>query len=319
MRGFCFQMMTLLVVLFSAVVVHPTRAADPIGPASVTTDPKPATNAPKPLTGAKTLATAIAKLGKEYDTYLRDKDAPIRSVSDFFTDNRPADVTVDDVLAALEKNSSGDVRTAVYVKWQLLSALPGDPTPAVVKRIAELYRKAPKLYVRPGQSPDERKKLERMRAYVYTDAVKVNKDLNDAIARVDASNAPNFAYRDELYSRLPAGLVKFTAGFNDASERLNAVSIDGVRLKVAQLVDDISMWAGASAAPDAREVDQVVQMIAKAKDANGQDYYQSGQVSGGTLYWSKNTARLDAEGELDLLYRRLRMNKTGMLNVGGGQ
>jgi hypothetical protein len=265
-----------------------------------------------PVSKAAVLSIADKQLSRDYRAYLKDRTASIRQQSDFFTSDPPGAAvdkndpfTADDVLTALERNIPGDVRIACYVKWQLLSAMPADPTPAAVARLMALYRDAPKPFARYGMAPAERDKLEKMRMYPQKAAEPFNRDLNEDADRANKSNEPIFAYRDELYAKLPDGPAKFKAGLADAADRANAGSVDGTRVKVAAVADNVRAWLDKGNL-EAKERDEVTEIVYKAREFSGLAYYASARVSWGVLKWDTSQVTLDAQDELKSLYRDLR-------------
>src|SRR5690242_19189559 len=96
--------------------------------------PKPAPAA-KPRGASTTLAAAIITLQMEYQAYEKDpRSHTIRTKSDFFAEHPAPDATPDAVMKALEGSVSGGAGVESYVKWQLLSAIPGKFAPERLKR-----------------------------------------------------------------------------------------------------------------------------------------------------------------------------------------
>src|SRR3954453_8491882 len=109
---------------FALTLAHASHAA---APAAAPTKPgsTPAATA-KP--GPSPVAPAIAALVKEYQTSFKEKKGEgLREKCDYFASDKPDGVTPDVILAALDKPIPGaaDSRAEAYVKWQLLSGIPG--------------------------------------------------------------------------------------------------------------------------------------------------------------------------------------------------
>jgi hypothetical protein len=81
---------------------------------------------------------AATQLVKEAD------GGKLREASNYFTKNieRLDEVTPEAILAALERKHSQDLRVDSYVKWQLLSGMPGKIDQKLVPRLMSLYQAA---------------------------------------------------------------------------------------------------------------------------------------------------------------------------------
>src|SRR5688572_26281375 len=88
-------------------------------------------------------------LAKEYEQFLRSPGTGVRESSNYFKENPDDSVTPEAIVNAVAARGGGDPRTASYVRWQLLSALPdsaddaGELDPALAKQLLIAYRTAP--------------------------------------------------------------------------------------------------------------------------------------------------------------------------------
>src|SRR5438045_2517767 len=72
------------------------------------------------------IQAGVAALVKEIETYLKDpKQGKLRDACDYFKENPSADVTQEQVVGVLEKSVGRNDLVNAYVKWQVLSAVPG--------------------------------------------------------------------------------------------------------------------------------------------------------------------------------------------------
>jgi hypothetical protein len=76
-------------------------------------------------------------------------------------------------------------------------------------------------------------------------------------------------------------------------------------VKVAAVADDIRAWV-VETDLQARDRDEVAEIVYKAQEFQGPMYYALAKVSWGNLRWEKRQVSLDAQGELRTLYRELR-------------
>src|SRR5215208_1183158 len=118
----------LLAVVFAAAASAPAAPQRRPAPAAATrpVTTRPATRPTVRLTASQKAAVdgAVDALRKEFAAAQKDPKAPLRTQADFFADKKPADLTPEAVLTALEQPVPGDPRAAAYVRWQLMSALP---------------------------------------------------------------------------------------------------------------------------------------------------------------------------------------------------
>jgi hypothetical protein len=227
--------------------------------------PALADDAPKPVPvkpkGA-ILAPAIAALQKEYQAYLKDPKANrIRTKSDYFKDHPNADVTPEVVVKALEASVSGGAGTEAYVKWQLLSAIPGKFPDELLKRAISVYHHAPMPSENPGM---DHKGLKRAINGIRKEQIAtIQKDFDQAMVQFKDSNEVFLSYRDDLYSRLPVKLDAIYAGLEDVEERAgHGLNANGIFDNVAAA---IRSWSLTEAKAD--QVSSVGGIVVNIKNA----------------------------------------------------
>src|SRR5690606_18595721 len=96
-----------------------------------------------PVKKSESLNKAIEALTREYKQQVAKDGESTRERSNYFENEKPEDVTVDALLAALEAPIKGlDARGNAWVKWQLLSALT-EPLEdkQQLKQFVAIYRK----------------------------------------------------------------------------------------------------------------------------------------------------------------------------------
>lgn len=177
-------------------------------------------SATPPAKGVSPLAPVITELTKEYQAAAK-KGEGLREHCDYFAKNKPADVTPEVLLAALEKPVNSDMRIDCYVKWQLLSAIPGKLSPELKPRALKLYRAAPKPMDHPGLNRTNLDRtLSRVGIMKKEAEPEINKEFSDVITKYRFQIEPILSYRDELYARLPTDFETFVAGLQDIYDRV---------------------------------------------------------------------------------------------------
>jgi hypothetical protein len=220
--------------------------------------PRPAPVRPK----GPVLAPAIAALQKEYQAYLKDPRAnSIRTKSDYFKDHPNPEVTPEAVVKALESSVSGGAGTEAYVKWQLLSAIPGKFPDDLLKRAIAVYHRAPMPSEHPGM---DHKALKRAINGIRKEEIPgLQKEFDQAMARFRDANEVFLSYRDDLYSRLPVKLDAIYAGLEDVEERAgHGLNANGIFDNVAAA---IRSWSITEAKAD--QVSAIGNIVLNIKNA----------------------------------------------------
>ena len=251
--------------------------------------------------GSAAVRAAAAALTKEYEQFLRGggKTTAVREESNYFTEHADPAVTPDAVVAALQSRG-GDARTASYVKWQLLSALPDDGDgldAAIAKQLLAAYRAAPPPVARPGVAPHEQQKLDVLvQGRKQSDEADLKAALDAEVSRVARQNSVILKYRDALYGKLPKTPEAFAAAMDDLLQRLNAVANDEDLVKA--LVGDVREWATMDARPP-HLMNALARAARKLADAKGPQYYQSPYWSSSNVFaWRKTRAGVDSASDL---------------------
>ena len=159
------------------------------------------------------ITQAITTLSQEF------KSNKLREKSDYFGKTPPSDVTPESVLQALERPIHGGAHLESYVKWQLLSGVPGKFPDDLLKRALAVYRRAPYPAEHPGL---DRRTLDRTVMGIQKDAMPAaNKEFSAIIGRVHQTNAPILSYRAALFERLPNHYDSLQAGLADLDLRVS--------------------------------------------------------------------------------------------------
>jgi hypothetical protein len=197
-RGVC--CLTLLLLTTTTV-----QAADKAKPATATAP----TTSPAKL---NSLPTAIAALSQEF------KSGKLREKCEYFGKTPPPDLTPESVLQTLERPIPGAHRNAeAYVKWQLLSGVPGKFTDDLARRALALYRRSPAPAEHPGL---DHRQLDRTIGPLRKEELgAANKEFAALVHNVNQANRPLLEFRAALFERLPADYFTLEAGLADLRAR----------------------------------------------------------------------------------------------------
>jgi len=248
----------------------------PIASAAPTATTKPVATKPAvaPAKAADAAIMAAVKvLVREDETYLKDGKSPVRSSSDYFTQKPSPDVTPDAIAVALGRTYSQNPRVDAYVKWQLLSAVPGKFQGSQLGPAITAYRLAPEPLLMPGMEGHERAELERLRGTsISAEAVaQLDVKIKDQIEKTTTANAPILGYRDALFAKLPPTYDALNAGFEDAYERLKA----GAETK--DLVESLSsvsrLWLTSTPPPTPQQLDALGKTVTTLSREQGPQYF----------------------------------------------
>jgi hypothetical protein len=302
-----------LVTLIGVVV-----ASSPGGAAAPSTRPAPSSRpAARPATRAvkspaKTAVDAAVDVLRQECLAHRKDGRRLRETCDYFaTPGAAASAAglgvpapdVDAVLTALlDPRLDPDPPTALYLRWQLLSALPADLPPTALPRALDAYRQAPRPAGRFGLAERDQQVLDEMlRSARKTDDVVLTSKL-EALARQGAEqNKPVLAYRDGWYRRLPKGPPTFAAAFEDAYERQSLAA--GAEEFSAIVIADVQQWLVAAGDPVAAAA--LAGVVARLRDKPAPPYYASAAVRTGKLTWVKKTDSMDPRKKLTHLHQAL--------------
>jgi hypothetical protein len=260
------------------------RADDTADSPQQKTDPKAAALARQKAAAA--LRDAITALAKEYEAHASNSTAPLRDKSNYFQDNPAPELTPDAVLNSIE-NVEGPPAEACYIKWQLLSGLPGKADDKLAPRLGDLYSNAPGPIPNPSLTPGEKTALASQIMRMTADQ---EKDVNDAwtkhLADWSDANAPILNYSEALYGLLPHGMGATILGFQDGFQRRTAQGVDSTAFLTA-VVSDTQDWATTGTPEQLENVaDQCGRLINIFKQSFPPSVYDS-------VKWNEKTRRLE--------------------------
>jgi len=302
---------SILIGIFSVVglpMMAIGKAAPATKPATRPAASKPAAAAQSPEAKANLAVTkAATALKKEFLDHQKDPVAPLRKGSDYFSQNPDGEVTADSILNALERRVGDDPVSDAYIKWQLLSGVKDKLDAKSGARALVIYQHAPQPMIRPGTDESEKRQLYQMIPNHVENpdvADEYNKEWNEKVFRTRQANEPIFAYRNELFGKLPPSLATFRAGLQDAYVRVqNGYAAD---LFVEAMEKDVRDWAH-----DARpaEISQLANLLSglgremtgknpKSPEYLTQVHYDSKNQK---LSWEKARANFAKEKELQEL------------------
>lgn len=300
------------------------------GAGAQTTKPSAAVRAGGSVTPERKALAAIEQaveaLRKEYQASLKPRGTPLRSKSDFFTENAGlgASVTADAILNALGRRLDADPRADCYVKRQLLSGLAGPIPNQLVGKAIGVYRRAPAPAPRPGMELAEQRRLD---TEINTNANFLKPEFGEELARafaervkvVDLANEPLFTYRGEFFRKLPPCLPVFLAAFDDACERANmGHSADAFTKEVMAA---IRTWAKEGAKlPEMRELGAALRRMSREFESESArapmlyaelkwgfppvshySYYSFERTRNKRWYWEKKRATVAPVREMESL------------------
>jgi hypothetical protein len=278
--------------------------------------PKPAP-APKPASVVKsrgtTVAAAIAALQKEYQAYAKDpRGNTLRTKSNYFAEHPTAEATPDAIMKALEGSVSGGSDVEAYVKWQLLSAIPGKFAPERLKRGIAVYHRAP-MPAEPHPGLDHYRLKRAINGIRKEDVQNVQHQFDQAVKRFKDANEVFISYRDDLFSRLPDSYDAINAGLEDVEERASR------GLNANTLFDNVAAairsWSITDAKPsEVRAVGQTILNI-KAALAREENKPYTKIVDKKGWRWEATGSVVDPK-KIDLLVKFLENYASGS-NAGG--
>ncbi len=213
---------------------HASAAKPDAKPDAKPVDPK--------VAGQQEFAAAVAALTKEF------RDKKLRPRSDYFTSNPAPDITTDMVFAALGHPIGGESACDAYIKWQMLSLIPGKVSEEHVPQMLEAFVNHPKLSERPGVTLASRTELVKDTAKCTGEQeAAINAEFGKRLQKVLADNEPILKYSDELFAKLPPTLPVVGAGFNEIMARVEI----GVSSDLSNTMLTVTRaWAGTNPAPE---------------------------------------------------------------------
>jgi hypothetical protein len=241
-----------------------------------------------PATAA--IEKAIKDLAAEYAAFVRDPANPLRRDTDYFRKIPSEHVTPEAVLKAIERPMRGaDPRLEAYVKWQLLSAVPGQFDQSLLQRAGRAYLTAPAPMLRPGASDQDKRELTREVANREASEEKqINDDYDRRIQRFDSQHQPILDYRSALYQRLPMSPATLVAGLLDVESRIE-VSADYDRL-LDSVISSARNWLAEGKATRP-QLQALIDAAKRVKDAKRPQFYDRVEFVDRKFVWRNRTAR----------------------------
>jgi hypothetical protein len=247
----------------------PTPPQAPLSPA----DAKAA--AAKAMAADKAVRTAAVALQKEFAAHLAKSTAPLRTESNFFTENSNPDITAKAIIAALNRGY-GSTAESLYVRWQLLSGISDTVDDANAPALLSVYRDAPAPPMRPGLDPDQKAQFRQAVLHLKeSDVTNINTQFTKSVDNWETSVKPYTQYRDAIAKKLPVKYGLVFAQFRDAVERAS-LGVDGDETMKAA-IDHCRTWASADAKPD--EMQEIADDVASLLEDMGDTKLTAGPDS----------------------------------------
>ncbi|MGN6724426.1 MAG: hypothetical protein ACTHLZ_00770 [Tepidisphaeraceae bacterium] len=210
---------------------------------------------------ADALKPAIADLAREMTQALREPlHASLRTQCDYFA-KRPASVSPDALIDALNRRLDRDPRIDMYIRSQLLSIQKKPFEGNEADRALQLYVRSMPAPARPGASAiDQRRLTAEIAQLKQPDVEPYNANFEQAQRLNDLQFAPFWGYRDALYARLPKTFDLFRTALVDADQRFQG----GYDAKpfVKMVFNDIRVWGNAANRNDVLKMSDIVQSYA---------------------------------------------------------
>jgi hypothetical protein len=241
------------------------------------------------------IAKAIEVCAREFDAYLRDQSATIRTESDYFKQNPSPDVKLEAVLRVLERPMDVDPRLQAYVKWQLLSAVPDKFDAALLSRAGQVYLRAPAPQQRPGTAVAEQQAMMTELQANRNKLDELNEKHKKRVADFLAAQEPILKYRTALFAHLPVSGEAIAAGFEDVATRAAAGAEFDKFLDT--LLGSARNWVlDGKASP--KQIAALTQLVERVKNTKAPSYYDQAAInSKGAPYWKTRTAPNPDKGE----------------------
>ncbi|HEV7298750.1 MAG TPA: hypothetical protein VGN72_05240 [Tepidisphaeraceae bacterium] len=227
------------------------------------------------------ITDAVAKLSAEYD--MARKGGSLRTDADFFEGQPPAALTPEKVLGAIAKPVAKDPAQDAYVRWQLLSAIPGTiDDEKLAEKVLAIYRGAPRPMTRIATEFNNRKVVNRMvQDRSLPDAV-AKAQFDDAIVKWTAYNVPIYAFRDALLLKAAPSSDLIIAGLADAADRYRAADPDAGSDQLSAVQQVTSSWAMNVKQP--RQKLQVADAVERLRKAQPVEYAVAVETGRGNRY-----------------------------------
>jgi len=309
MKGCRYRIAALGLICVTAAPLAFAAAPRPKAAAAKPSVAKPAPAKPNNAT----IASVVAVLQKEFQAYAKDPSAnTIRTKSNYFTEHPSTEATPDNIMKALEGSIAGGPGVEAYVKWQLLSAIPGKFAPERLKRGIAVYHRAP-MPIEPHPGLDHYRLKRAINGIRKEEVSQVQHEFDAAVHHFKDVNEVFISYRDELFAHLPVSLESINVGLEDVEERASR------GLNANTLFDNVAAaiksWSISQAKPS--EVRSIGQTILNIKSALAQEDYKpyTKIVDNKGWRWEATGVVIDPK-KIDLLVKFLETYATGS-NAGG--
>jgi len=250
---------------------------------------------------------AVTALKKEYADHQKDPVAALRKECNYFVEQPDGDLSVEAILAALDRRVGDDLMSDAYVKWQLLSGIKGKIDAKLGGRALAVYQSAPRPVIRPGTDEAEKRQLQQMlpnRVESSDVADEYNKEWSDRVFKARQANEPVFRYRNELFGKLPPSLMTFRAGLQDAYVRvMNGYPADKF---VEEIEKGIREWAGEGKPGELSDLANLLRGLEKemtGKNPRSPEYFNQVHYDSKNqkLSWEKGRANFAKDKDLEEL------------------
>ncbi len=245
----------------------PEKKAVAVDTKKAETDAKKSDDEAKKPGKGESLKKAIQELNKEAHDFAKNpNEAKLRTVSDYFK-SVPDDVTVDQLIGAIERSQAPEPFVDAYIRWQLMSGLPAELDAKQLRRLYNAYQNTPRLQNRFGVDPRDRQWFDSMiRGGKETDEETAKAKLNELRRPTSAPNGAIIHLRSALIARFPRNYDSILLSLNEAQMRLDhGINVTEFLKNVA---DTIHLWIVMDNPPPA-QMESLVAMLNKTKDYKG--------------------------------------------------
>lgn len=234
------------------------------------------------------IKVGIESLKNEIQAIIKDPQSgtTVREKSNYFARNTTP-ISPNDLLKLLNKRLDGNPVVDVYVKWQLLSLHKVPFEGENAEKALRLYRSSVAAPVRLGVGNDNEMQLM-LRQVNKDNLSQANTVWLSRRTAQDRLAAPFWAYRDELYSRLPKSFEIVRSGFEDADQRLQR-GYDARNFIDKLMLDLRGLAAGAKPV----EINQMAQLVRFYSGREGALVYDQIQDYQGKIRWKMVRFRFD--------------------------
>jgi hypothetical protein len=206
------------------------------------------------------VAAAVKKLTDEVQAHKKDPKVSLRAKSNYFIENKSADVTPEEILNAMNRSLATDAASDAYIKWQLLSGIEGKVDVKLASKLLSAYSAAPVLFTRPGLEAGEKHRLDKeIRGLAQNDLAKYNQEFQKQVAETASNNEPIIVYRADVYAHLPGSGEAILAGLEDGAARAGR-GIDADK-HMKGVLAQITTWSVSASPQEVRSVSGLLRQL----------------------------------------------------------